>query len=383
MKLLWHSNAPYTSTGYGQQTALFVQRLREHYDITISAFYGLEGAVIPWKGLTVLPGMGQTYGNETISEHIAVLFKGPREGLVLTLEDVWVLDPEIWKNFNVCSWVPVDHDPAPGPVKGFFANSGAIPIAMSKFGQEQLAEFDPLYVPHGVDTEVYKPIPKDEAREATGLPADRFVVGMVAANKGEAPSRKSFVEAFLAFKEFQDDHPEAFLYLHTEATGRHGGINLPALLEDVGIDRKDVAWCDQYRALYFPYKGEQMARFYSAMDVLLSPSMGEGFGVPVVEAQACGTPVIVSDFSAQPELCGAGWKVSGRKFYTAIGSWQMMPDVESIIYALECAWRSEDMSKVARCFAERYDADLVATEYFLPALKEVEKRFADREPAPL
>jgi hypothetical protein len=151
-RLLWHSNAPFTATGYGAQTALFAKRLVEHYDLSISAFWGLEGAVIPWNGIAVLPGMNGTYGNETIAEHVAATFGEPRNGLVLTLMDVWVLDPALWSQFNVASWVPVDHEPAPKPVRAFFEGSGSVPIAMSKFGQKMLEDFDPLYVPHGVDT---------------------------------------------------------------------------------------------------------------------------------------------------------------------------------------------------------------------------------------
>jgi glycosyltransferase involved in cell wall biosynthesis len=49
-----------------------------------------------------------------------------------------------------------------------------------------------------------------------------------------------------------------------------------------------------------------MAKIYSAMDVLLNPAMGEGFGITVLEAQACGTPAIVTDFSAMTEVCGGG-----------------------------------------------------------------------------
>lgn len=38
-KLLWHSNAPWSPTGYGQQTGLFLPLLQEHYDLAVSSFY--------------------------------------------------------------------------------------------------------------------------------------------------------------------------------------------------------------------------------------------------------------------------------------------------------------------------------------------------------
>jgi glycosyltransferase involved in cell wall biosynthesis len=382
-KLIWHSNAAFAPTGYGQQTAVFASRLKEHYDLVVSSFFGLEGSSINWNGITHLPGIGTSYGNEAIREHAAMFFDGDlRGGLVLTLMDVWVLESRIWQQLNVASWVPVDHEPCPGPVRAFFERTGATPIAMSRFGEEQLQDLDPLYVPHGIETDTYKPQPKDEAREQVGLPKDEFIVGMVAANKGN-PSRKCFAEAFQAFAEFHRKHPDSRLYLHTEITGRFQGVDLQALLHATGVPLEKVSFADQYRQVYMPIKPETMARLYSSMDVLLAPSAGEGFGIPVVEAQSCGVPVIVSDFSAQPELVGAGWTVEGIKHYTPIGSWQFKPSVPSITDALEDAYRHGASAEKAREKALEYDADRVLEEYLLPALETVQERLDARKPTKL
>ena len=47
---------------------------------------------------------------------------------------------------------------------------------------------------------------------------------------------------------------------------------------------------------------ETLPLFYSASSVFVFPSLYEGFGLPVVEAMACGTPVIASNTSSLPEL---------------------------------------------------------------------------------
>ena len=87
---------------------------------------------------------------------------------------------------NVACWVPVDHEPVPPAVPEFFAATGRVPIAMSRFGQEQLQAFDPLYVPHGVDTDVYQPQPQAEVRERGGSTSDAFVVGDRRREQGHA-----------------------------------------------------------------------------------------------------------------------------------------------------------------------------------------------------
>lgn len=49
---------------------------------------------------------------------------------------------------------------------------------------------------------------------------------------------------------------------------------------------------------------EDMPALYSAAELFLFPTLYEGFGIPVLEAQACGTPVLTSNGSAMPEVCG-------------------------------------------------------------------------------
>jgi glycosyltransferase involved in cell wall biosynthesis len=51
---------------------------------------------------------------------------------------------------------------------------------------------------------------------------------------------------------------------------------------------------------------EALIRFYNAADVLLAPSLYEGFGLTILEAMACGTPVITSNVSSLPEVAGDG-----------------------------------------------------------------------------
>ena len=49
---------------------------------------------------------------------------------------------------------------------------------------------------------------------------------------------------------------------------------------------------------------DDLPLWYSAAELLVFPSVYEGFGLPVVEAMACGTPVIASNSSSIPEAVG-------------------------------------------------------------------------------
>ncbi|MFZ2538174.1 MAG: glycosyltransferase family 1 protein [Oscillospiraceae bacterium] len=49
---------------------------------------------------------------------------------------------------------------------------------------------------------------------------------------------------------------------------------------------------------------EDLPHLYSEADVFVFPSLYEGFGMPILEAQACGTPVVTSNVSSMPEVAG-------------------------------------------------------------------------------
>lgn len=61
----------------------------------------------------------------------------------------------------------------------------------------------------------------------------------------------------------------------------------------------DAAVC-----FYDDVPDDDLAVFYNAASLLVMPSFYEGFGFPVVEAMACGTPVVIADASSLPELGG-------------------------------------------------------------------------------
>src|SRR5690348_5735772 len=136
MKILWHSNSPLFPTGYGQQTKITVPKLVElGHDVAISAFVGLEGGTLTLDGVKLYPKLSDGYGNDVLHAHARDHFGGMLEdGLIISLIDVWVLNAGLFQApVNGASWVPVDSQPAPPPVKAFFEQSDSIPIAMSRF----------------------------------------------------------------------------------------------------------------------------------------------------------------------------------------------------------------------------------------------------------
>ena len=346
MRIVWHSNAPWNNSGYGKETALFVPRIASlgHEIAAIAAPYTFSGAILEWNGIPVLPCARDSAGNDTIvSSH--EYFKAD---LTITLADPFGLlkAAETLSQINVAHWFPVDCAPLGRGDVTVLREGRGIPIAMSRFGEKVLRDegTDPLYVPHGVDTGVFKPGDPRAYRDTLhGVTDETFVVGLCAMNRDV--SRKSFQETFLAFADFHRKHPDSFLAVHSSPGG---GLNLNAMAARLGITAA-VGFPDSYSYDLNLISDEQLATWYNGLDVLSMTSYGEGFGLPLIEAQACGIPVVTTDASATAELCGGGWLVSGTPFWTdGHQTFWTRPDVADIAEAYEAAWEAREQGKLPK-----------------------------------
>jgi glycosyltransferase involved in cell wall biosynthesis len=389
MKFLIHSNSATSKTGYGVQVALLVNRLADDgHDVAISATYGhpagngIGSYVTPsGKHITVYPSWMAVSGEDILWAHARNHF-GTEEGWIICLIDIWSMSGQSANEFNVVAWAPVDHDPVPPIVTAFFRRAPTVlPLAMSRHGQGEFIRsgVDANYIPLAVDTKAFKPTFETtlEGRTVTGrqfldLPEGAFVVGMVGMSK-DPNDRKNFVAALEGFARFHKDHPNAIMHIHTDRNGLASGLDLPEIAEQCGIPATAMSYTNQY-AYVIGWPPHLMALMYTAFDVLLAPSAGEGFCVPLIEAQACGVPVIASDFTAQPELVGAGWTVTGDRWWDAASkSWYRRPFASSIAEALEKAYTADlvTLQDEAVKFAKGYDADYVYDTYWKPYIANV------------
>jgi len=387
LRILWKANAPHVGSGYGVQSNSLLPRLMQHpnvEEIGIFGYYGIMG------GLCELPvGMGipnvnpvnlahypvadDVWGNDVVWEHAYHL----GAHVVITLMDIWVLNEDYGHGgFLWLPYAPVDHETIPPQVLDRLRRAYH-PLAYSKHAAGLFAEagLDHHYIPHGVETKLFKPYDKGgklQAKRWLGFEDEHFLIGTVGRNVGW-PSRKGFPELLEAFAIFHETHPEARLFAHTSIVDtRHKGLNLLALTKLYGVS--DFV---RFSLPHFNLLGastQEMCKMYNAFDVFCLPSMGEGFGIPIIEAQACGVPVIVSDWTACAELCGSGWKVKiGKKIPTPLQAFQAYVDVDDLVWRMEEAylvWKDPmayaEMRTKARAFSMQYDWEHLVKDYWYP-----------------
>jgi glycosyltransferase involved in cell wall biosynthesis len=183
----------------------------------------------------------------------------------------------------------------------------------------------------GVDLEKFNIKNRKEIRAKLGVPVDAFIVGSVMRNQ----KRKLIPELLIAFRIFLDKlgetKPElaqkSFLYLHTSYPDM--GWDIPEILKDSRLANKVLfsyickncksVSCNVYSGLHtvcpkcmnkscvlpsvtHGYTTENLADIYNLMDLYVQYSICEGFGMPQVEASACGTPVATVNYSAMCDL---------------------------------------------------------------------------------
>ncbi len=138
---------------------------------------------------------------------------------------------------------------------------------------------------------VFTPQPPDAVtalRARYGLPA-KFILYL-----GSNKPHKNLVRLIEAWAVVQAEMPDVMLVMAGAWLPQHPEPRQRAQV--LGIDDR-VCWLG-------PLPGEDLPALYTAADVFVFPSLYEGFGLPVIEAMACGTPVACANTSSLPEVAG-------------------------------------------------------------------------------
>ena len=377
IRVLLASDHPDATSGYSVQTKLAALRLKDHCHLALLATFGLHGSIQDWNSIPLFPGGADAFANDVIPKAA----KAWQADVIITLKDALVFNPATFTGFRWLPLTPIDHDPStPQVIERVRQSYRPIAYAPHGFRALRLAGLDPAYVPHAYDPKVYYPMDTAEARKILNLAPDLFIVGTCAVNRGGVPSRKSWVENLEAFAMFAHDKPNVRYFVHTDLAdeGYEAGIPLRPLMASLGILDK-VLFCDQERYRYGGFPVEYMRAYYNSLDVLNAVSLGEGFGIPALEAQAVGVPVIVGDWCAHEDLCFGGWKLPkqhAHHFYDQQQGWVFIPQPAAIAALMEDAYRYRhemQRNEMALAGTAPYQIDTVVRDHWLPLLAELEK----------
>lgn len=154
------------------------------------------------------------------------------------------------------------------------------------------------WLPHGL-SDIWQPLGEEERKTARamrakewGIPEDATLIGCVAANQ----PRKDFGLLFATWSRLRalevTFSRKFYFWLHTDRLEHAWSVTQLAGMYRL-VDRLRVS---------LRLDDAQLREWYACCDLTLAPGLGEGFGYPILESQACGVPVLHGDYGG-----GAEW----------------------------------------------------------------------------
>jgi glycosyltransferase involved in cell wall biosynthesis len=311
--MLWLSDSPSCTSGLGRITRDVCTRIAENlsdtFDIATLGFGGPGDKNLPFKEYSI-----QSVEGWQVPE-LPLVWKNhvrDREGILMCCWDPsrlgWLADPNKCslphvrrflmdtENMRKFIYAPID---AEGPNGGL-----SVKLSQTLKGFDRVLNYTswssrvtgyPDHLPHGIDTSVFFPTDKNWAKRKfrqvgfQGLKDSSFLVGIVATNQ----ARKDWALGIQTCRILVDRGLDVKVWIHTDAIERYWDIY--ALIVDYSLQGRVFITT-------MNFSDEQMASMYAACDVTLGIGLGEGFGYPIFESLACGTPVVHGDYAGAAEF---------------------------------------------------------------------------------
>jgi glycosyltransferase involved in cell wall biosynthesis len=380
-RVLFCSEATFLNTGYATYTREILNYLYStgKYELAEMASYGERNdpraANIPWKFYGVMPNAQSSeeekrqyqsqptaqFG-ELIFEHVCLDFQ---PDIVCDIRDFWMLDfaerSPFRQYFKWCIMPTVDALPQARQWVATYQSADAC-LTYSEFAGEVLMEqsggkINYLGTSPPSAHPAYQPIENKEALRASfNINPNAKIVGTVMRNQ----RRKLYPDLFKAFRLLLDsveDPQNYLLYCHTSYPDL--GWDIPELLQQHNLSSKVLfTYICNDTGKPFPsfFKGavaqspysnkfsatlsnvkkgleyEDLAKIINLFDIYVQYANCEGFGLPQVEAAACGIPIMSTDYSAMESVIKnlQGIPVKPKALYKELetGCFRAVPDNE-------------------------------------------------------
>ena len=358
LKVLMCSEASFLNSGFGTYTKEVLSRLHKtnKYEIAEFASYGFvndpRDRSIDWiyyanavreddpRHKEYLSRQDNQFGRWRF-EKVLLDFK---PDVVIDVRDYWMSAYQGYSPFRkYFHWIlmpTVDSEPQQEDWIDTFLSADAV-FTYSDWGADVLSRQSSGKINYinttapGVDLKAFNLKDRDgrlSLRQKMGIPSDAIVFGTVMRNQ----KRKLFPELFITFRELLDkleaeNKPEIAnkLYLHIHTSYPDMGWDIPELLKESRIANKVLitysckncknvlasTFCGPIRncprclskSMGFTSVGdgvssETLSDIYNCFDIYIQYAICEGFGMPQVEAGACGLPIITVDYSAMKDV---------------------------------------------------------------------------------
>ncbi|MDD3039566.1 glycosyltransferase family 4 protein [Bacteroides sp.] len=317
-KIVINSQGPFSPNGNGVTTgfskAIFpiCGELAKNNSVK-HVCHDYQGLDFPFSNYTICRGNKDF---DRTAYELKLHVEGEKPDAVLALNEPWGIAAYRDINFGdtqLVYYIPIDGYPCD---KNALALQELVDlyVPITKFGKSVLETagiFTAEPIPHSFDPRFYyrmKQTQRNEVRAKYDLD-DKFIVGYV----GRLQERKNLMSLLFAFAKFAADKEDAYLFLNMELDMSFADFDPVRLARHLGIDNRIMIQSKKVNEI-------QMGELYNCFDLYLNTACSEGFDIPVLEAEACGVPAVVSNYSGHAEL------VSGHGGLIKVDAYQEMPN---------------------------------------------------------
>jgi len=383
MKVLGISDSCNLYTGFGTQ-ALMVMNGFQTKGVEVEQLGWWSKDEIVHKGIKIFGLMEGENGYGTLDKIIYHCNRF-KPDIIFSLGDLHMIEPmfkapdEIKKRW--VHWLPIDAEPYPFMMHEALA---AVPnlVLMADFAKKMSEKFLPNahMIPHGLDFNVFKPLPNRVALRTKNKVEGEFVVVMVAKNQW----RKCLDLAVEAFARFSRGKNDVRFIMHTQimSPAKLRGWYIPHLVK-LNTDDYDPELPRKIQVSSSQIHEKMLNSVYNVADVFFLTSAGEGFGIPSIEAQMAGVPIVIPDFTTGREFVlpdgkeenrtGELIKIATNMIQSDAGVKRALIDTQDAADKLEKMYRSWKSDKtLIRRYGEnarrtsilKYDYNVVITQWY-------------------
>jgi len=336
LQVLWYSDTPTCATGFGQVAKNLLKVLQAtgkyHFDVIginhggqpyshVEFPYDIYPAINPLA-------MEEKHRDPYARQLLVDMAASGRYDIVFILQDHFIIQTLMDALLKIKENLPVErkfstvyYTPIDGKIKKEWVTEVIAKMDQSvlytEYGKKQCVDMVPelkddvQVIYHGVDKAVFHPLSKEDRETFRGKYFVRHKDKYIVLNVNRNQPRKDLHRTMAAFSLFHKKYPNTFLFILAQA--RDVGGDLIELAKQYGLEY-DVDWACPSPGAYGANQGypvEIVNRIYNAADMVVSSTLGEGWGLSSVEAMACKTPILFPRNTSLVEIIGEneerGW----------------------------------------------------------------------------
>lgn len=401
MRVLFVTEASFLKTGYAIYSRNILSRLqKDGFEIAELGVYSADienrAKKVPWVFYSNLPAEHELQSfNSNGSNHYgrfrfeeAVCDFKPH--VVCTIRDIFMDDfvyySPLRDKYKWITMAPLDGIPQQPEWINICQNVDSL-LTYTDWGRDYLSEYGiKSKTASPAASECYFPYKEsDKIKEAFNL-GGKKIIGSIMRNQ----PRKLFEVLIAGFaqyiKKYNDNN--ALLYLHTSVPDV--GFNLVKLLFEHGVMSKTLftyscgsckknfpmyfgdylTWCPACKQknvktsdIYTHIKEEDMNKIINMFDIYVQPACREGFGMPQVEAAACGIPIITTPYAGMMDIKNkiydcAAMEISAYKLATGMHQYEAAPTPESLCEEIHknIDKKEANQDKIRESFEKHYSS---------------------------